>query len=132
MKKKTRLIPLTINRAKWARGGYNGESRLLNDDGNMCCLGFACRARGFRAENIKDIGTPSSLEGGGSRVTRMEKLGPMVTSEFNNSDETDHAVSINDNQRISDKMREYRLKPILKKLGFAAKFVGPTRPISDK
>jgi len=33
---------VTIDRLKWARGGINGSPRLLNKDGNMCCLGFAC------------------------------------------------------------------------------------------
>lgn len=34
------------------------------------------------------------------------------------------AIGINDDDSISDKMREYRLKPILKKLGYDVTFTG--------
>lgn len=35
------MTVLKIIRDEWARGGNNGLSSLLNDDGNKCCLGFA-------------------------------------------------------------------------------------------
>lgn len=131
--KKTKLIPLTINRAKWARGGYNGDSMLLNSKGNMCCLGFACRVVGIPANKLKGIGTPQTVTGVKALTGKLGKMveAPSYAKSIVNSDDTDAAVGVNDDDKISDKMREYKLKPILKKLGFAAKFVGPTRPISD-
>ena len=123
--KKAKLIPLTIARAKWARGGYNGNAALLNKDGNMCCLGFACRAAGFSAKAIKGHGEPQDLRDASGQPTRVaKKLGALVVC---NGQFVEDAISINDNDRISDKMREHKLKPILKRLGFAVKFTGPTR-----
>jgi hypothetical protein len=131
--KKVKLIPLTIDRNKWARGGYNGEAALLNDDGNMCCLGFACRASGLAAKTIKGIGLPGDLPDESLDPVRMaKKLGKLVkrtTTDgiYSDGRYVDDAVCTNDDNNISESMREYRLKPILKKLGFSVKFVGPTR-----
>ncbi len=136
MSKKTKLIPLTINRKKWARGGLNGEAALLNDQGNMCCLGFACRASGVAAKTLDGYGFPEDLA---SEVKQPERLGKKlgklveVTREenivtFNNTAGVVQAQGVNDDDTISEKMREYKLKPILKKLGFDVTFVGPARP----
>ena len=130
---KEKLIPLTINRNKWARGGYNGDSMLLNTESNMCCLGFACRALGVSAKTIKQVAMPDSLANRAAQPSyTAKKLGRLVVSEdegYGNSNPTDDAQSINDDEDISDKMREFRLKPILQKLGFAVKFVGPARDV---
>lgn len=48
----TKLITLTIDRKRWARGGKKGEAALLNDEGNMCCLGFACKKLGVSEEQL--------------------------------------------------------------------------------
>lgn len=51
----------TIDRRKWARGGKNGDSQLLNYLGNRCCLGFYLKACGVPDENILNMGMPSEV-----------------------------------------------------------------------
>lgn len=126
-KKKQKLIPLTINRKRWARGGKNGEAALLNRESNMCCLGFACRAIGFSKNDIKDEFSPKGLAN--ISLSACERLDKLVVSGpdgnvWRNSEDTAKAIIINDSGDISDKMREYRLKPILRRLGFDVKFTG--------
>ena len=53
---------LIIDRKKWARGGNGGLSSLLNDDGNMCCLGFAAiQITGLTEEQIQGFGQYEEL-----------------------------------------------------------------------
>lgn len=141
MKNKTKLKPLTINRKRWARGGFNGEAMLLNNQDSMCCLGFACKARGILEDDLLRCGSPEDLLAYSENDEKLfKKLGLMVTKtvEYDDEDYEDEtayadtdavtdAIGINDDPKISDAMREYRLKPILRRLGFDVKFVGPTR-----
>lgn len=139
-KKPVKLKKLIINRAKWARGGKNGSAALLNSAGNMCCLGFACARLGFTKDQLADEGEPLSLAESLEDVEKIRKLGGLVTivtdeswddedeeiHTYDNSKWSSEAIYINDDDSISDKMREYRLKPILRRAGFDVKFVGPT------
>jgi len=51
------MTTLTIQRDKWARGKNNGLSALLNDDGNMCCMGFAAiQITGLTPDQIRGFG----------------------------------------------------------------------------
>jgi hypothetical protein len=58
---------LTIQRSKWRRGGGDdskhpaGPTRLLNEKGFMCCLGFDALACGVPAEEIHDVGEPEEI-----------------------------------------------------------------------
>lgn len=50
---------LTITRSEWNRGGSNGATSLLNENG-MCCLGFASKQiGGLKDHEIRDKGCPS-------------------------------------------------------------------------
>jgi hypothetical protein len=51
----------TIKRSKWARGGINGKSALLNNQGNMCCLGHYAKACGFSNNDIDSLSGPVDL-----------------------------------------------------------------------
>jgi hypothetical protein len=51
----------TIKRSKWARGGMNGPSALLNSLGNMCCLGHYSKACGFSNEEINELDEPRHI-----------------------------------------------------------------------
>ena len=46
------LTKLVIDRSKWGAGG------LLNDDGKMCCLGFASKACGASEDEIGGLAFP--------------------------------------------------------------------------
>jgi hypothetical protein len=119
----TKLIPLRINRKRWARGSKNGNSELLNSEGNMCCLGFACRKLGLKPDDILNMGTPASavalLE-----TSKHAMLDPLVTKQMCNRAAVRLAVYENDDTLISDDVREARLVPILAQLGFKVSFVG--------
>lgn len=140
-KKTKKLIPLTINRKRWARGGKNGDAALLNTEGNMCCLGFACKKLGFSVNEINGIGAPCDLmdalqETKAQAERAAKKLAPLAKYRVVMADEygvdvrgeqkasTDNAMSINDDTDITDSVRERKLVPVLKRLGFNVKFVG--------
>lgn len=65
----TKRKKLTIDRTKWARvvkavdgtlSSPNGDSYLLNDDSNMCCLGFDARyLHDVQDEGLAGRGVPS-------------------------------------------------------------------------
>ena len=58
MKKK-----LIIDRSKWRTGthGY-GPTKLLNDEGYMCCLGFACKVEGLENNQICGTARPDKVK----------------------------------------------------------------------
>lgn len=56
---------LKITRSKWLRDNGNDPEYiglLLNDEGGMCCLGFACKQlAGMEDKELLDLGTPASV-----------------------------------------------------------------------
>lgn len=59
---------VVIDRSKWRSGGAGssasgtGLTKLLNGDGYMCCLGFACgQLAGVSQKDLLDTPTPSML-----------------------------------------------------------------------
>ena len=63
-------MKLTIDRSKWRFGGVFwsadhikkiGITRLLNDQGNMCCLGFLSLACGYKEEDISGYIDPEAI-----------------------------------------------------------------------
>jgi hypothetical protein len=108
--KEKRLV-CTVNRRTWARGGKNGLSRLLNGDGNMCCLGFLGVASGVSKESLFNKLTP-----GGLSLQEQDKYPIVNLWEF--------FVETNDNQNMTDADREKRLKEAARENGFSFRFVG--------
>lgn len=94
----TKLKTLVIDCNKWVRGSSPfelGRIRLLNDKGNMCCLGFDCEQnRGCKREDILDVYAPWTISK--QRIFDEE------------------AMSINDDAYISDKERIKRLRKCMK------------------
>lgn len=109
---------LVIDRSKWACGGRGGVSALLNDVGNMCCLGFYAKACGVNEVNLQNIYTPSGIyeEDRGS-------LSPKV-ADFGDTDWTDVAMQINDNPELRQSSREQILTAHFRAIGILVKFVG--------
>ena len=98
------MTTLTIDRSKWARGKNNGLSALLNDDGNMCCLGFAAiQITGLTPDDIQGFGQYEELLA--HREFLLENGGPFVEG-FDSEEDYDEqlidtkfhnrAVAIND------------------------------------
>ena|SRR5271154_1987156 len=61
-KKITDKKSFTIIRSKWARGCENGQSKLLNYEGNMCCLGQYLKSCGATDDMLLNNAEPSDLD----------------------------------------------------------------------
>lgn len=119
---------LTIERAKWRRGGDTpekvaefGETVLLNDSGLMCCLGFDAHACGIPKKNLLGVGNPSDLAAEdlvrhGSRYAQM-RLVRRVDRWVDNGAVL-RAIKANDSRRLSERQREARIRRELKSLGW--------------
>jgi hypothetical protein len=128
MAKKRRV--LTVDRGKWLCGSLResvfGISRLRNDAGMMCCLGFDAIACGVPADRIRGAFRPGDLETKGlpesyvaSRVNTKGQRHPVEL-----------AIAANDARAISQQERERRVRKHLMKLGWDdVRFVG--KPPSD-
>ncbi len=123
----------TINRSKWVHGGERikdilGTSELLNDCGNMCCLGFYAKACGVPEDKLSGIATPEQVRAGTTRV-------PYMTTNFENkyrvnSDLASGLMSINDheegsdNENISLKDKEKLVRDKFKEIDVRVRFTG--------
>jgi len=120
---------LIIDRIKWRTGGttFNdkfGETKLLNEKGMMCCLGFYCVQIGNKTPNeISDIALPESLQ---SCEGIEELIKPVFLSditEYKNNDFTESAIYINDSESLSNEFREIQIHQHFKKINVDVKFV---------
>lgn len=129
---------VTIDRAKWAREikgkpNHMGNIALLNEQGNMCCLGFVCKAYGVSnkamlgVENPNDVDhprVPSIL----IRYDEYSSGGPLLSAL------ADNTISLNDCGRIPAKELERELKKLFKEAGIELVFSGrtPTKAVPMK
>lgn len=107
--KKDRIKTLTIYRNFW------GMHNLLSDTGNrMCCLGHLGLACGIPKEKMRSVGSPSSLE---------DKFNAKYPKQFT---ETffDQAVVINDQEDLTTKEKEEKLRILFKRYGVQLRFTG--------
>lgn len=110
----------TVRRSKWRRGGPHyseknkGTTFLLNEEGYMCCLGFACNQI-CRIPMEKLLNNSYPWEVANSNTT-------FVDSEGNSPDFVKKAVNINDNEKISNKVREARLTKLFADNGIKVTF----------
>ena len=106
------MLNLLITRDKWVRGqsGIFGKSRLLNNKGNMCCLGFLGKTCGVPVNEMLDKVYPIDL---GPEYTKLfpEGLKGMVV-DF-----------IRSNDSGSEKTREETLKELFLTIGVTVEFV---------
>lgn len=107
----------TIIEEKWARGQRNGNCNLLNDNGNMCCLGFLCISEGA-VVNVGE-GLPrhvGNLPGHLLPLLEKSENDPTVSLEW-------AIAKINDDSEISDNARKEKLAPLFSEIGFEARYV---------
>ena len=118
---------LVIKRSKWARGILNGYSALLNDKGNMCCLGFDARACGFGPKFLKDAGTPEDMDF--KNKTRAVEKAPhlLMFSDMDGHVEDTvfvrQAMETNDDVDISESAREQELYELFHHEGIVVEFI---------
>lgn len=100
-----------------------GEPALKNDEGFMCCLGFACRAMGVKNGRLLNSQLPADIEG----ITLESKAGRyFLNSELKNNQVTRDIAAVNDDPRLSPSKIKAKLKSLFNKLNIDINFV-PTK-----
>lgn len=67
-------MKVTIDRAKWNTGERLGISRLLDENGARCCLGFLVKACDIDDDQMLDVGLPSEVGLDDFGTERSERL----------------------------------------------------------
>lgn len=118
---------VTVKMSEWLRGGLfkTKETSVLvsGTTGKMCCLGFVGKALGGLTKvDMEDVKIPSL-------VTHITSKFPnsLVNKKYNGllgcTDICYTLMKINDDGRISDKMRMYRLNRLKNQSGIEFVFV---------
>lgn len=114
-----------IDRATWRCGGTgphrhgDGNTLLLNEQGDMCCLGHMALQSGCCEFEIESRGTPLFV----SRLSQ-DKL---LSGVGDHSGFVDAAITINDNYTLSREEREEKLIELGKKYDVEISFTGEYR-----
>ena len=110
---------VVIDRSKWRTGGVGinatgeGQTKLLNEEGFMCCLGFMCKSHKIKTLGL---GAPS-----GTRkvplLTELNDVNPNLFSttdhpKYKNTTLCEQAMNINDSEVTSREEKEERLKSL--------------------
>lgn len=105
MKKDKLPKNLIIDRKKWLRGEGSFKSYLLRlPDGKQCCLGQIALQCGYSERKIeKEVG-PEDID-----------FKPFINKDGFNTSACERAMSINDNEKTTDKHKEKYLKNLFKK-----------------
>ena len=139
-----------VDRATWGHGGSRGVySKAWQKEGypheavsidpmllepatkTLCCLGFVANQCGVPKKALLNVGMPEDI---GSHEEKLEGvLISTLETEFpRNNTLAVEAQTINDDDRITNKQREEKLKEVFKKHGFTLRFAGkyPTKPFT--
>ena len=108
-----------IKRSNWLRGKGSFRSRLLNDYGEMCCLGFLGKACGMSKRTLYGQTCPIMVDEFGVRYP--EKIINAKTKS--NTKACKRLMVTNDSERIKDSDREKSLKRQFKRIGITVKFI---------
>ena len=94
---------VSVDRSRWARAGVKkGQSQLLNEQGNMCCLGFAEVELGVPEGSLDGLHIPH-------HVQKRLGIDNLLTSPVCQT-AVYKALKANDNIYISGAVREARIK----------------------
>ena len=130
-KRVKKLYKVTIDRSKWRTGDEGphatgkGETKLRNDQGYKCCLGFICRTIQPRTK-ITNCSYPYTT---GVAVPLLTKPKPYYKGleyeyAFQHSDLSREAAAINDKDGTTLRQKEKALKALFKDTPIALEFVG--------
>ena len=115
--KKKELKEVVIKRSRWhwnTEGRVCFESALRLENGKQCCLGFLCRAEGYKAKEIIGVGFPSGLVGLRSTVPFPAILLGDLEKKI---------TLVNDGPAKSEPAREKKIARLFKRAGYLATFV---------
>ncbi len=123
--RKTPPKEFEVDRSKWVHGRKNtetlGATSLLNENGNMCCLGFYAKACGATKESILGHGYP----GGELNIPLMGEgyNDDYGWSSYRNSALCREAMTAND-ASTDKKEKETKIKELFKEGGVKLTFTG--------
>ena len=134
-KRVKKLYKVTIDRSKWRTGDKGpratgkGETKLRNDRGYKCCLGFICRVI-QPSTKITDCTYPYTT---GNDIPLLTVLNPdymglQYQYKFKHSAISREAAEINDDMNTSLREKEKALKALFKDTPIALEFVGEPTP----
>ncbi len=124
---------LIIRENKWVHGGNDndskqrksrrkGESALLNNKGNMCCLGHLAKSCGLYNYEIKNVYTPGTFGYDlNHKDSTLEKINNSVFKKliFSGGDSKvcKELIAANDAYDINITQRKYKIKKLMKEIG---------------
>jgi len=117
------ITEFTVKRSEWLRGGLDlKKSKLMNDMGERCCLGFLGQACGINDKNMIGLYRPYE-------TYTLNKSGyglwPAFLVDYDNEINTSSCnaiMAVNDSYYYSDAKREELLKKEFKKHGITINF----------
>jgi hypothetical protein len=122
-----------INRTKWRSGGEGlkasgkGETELYNKEGFSCCLGFASHQLAkCNKDKLKGESFPCFLDKVITPLTERDRFNYVVDTDF-----TTECVAINDDEIITRKQREAKLKRKFKANDLELEFYGEYTDYND-
>lgn len=117
--KSSKVLTTVVSRKKWLRGEQRkGCYSYLRRKGDkkQCCLGFRARVGGAKACEIEGRWSPEQV-----------KSGPFFTAKFvedyKDTQLAKDMMNVNDDEDMTDRVREARLKKLFKKAGERIRFV---------
>ena len=130
MTTKTRKV--RIKRSKWLRGQRWGKhyplsgacTMMCDQDGNMCCLGFAAnQISGVTKNRMLETFAPSDVYRGKSFLTKLDTRFTYTSRCVDNNQFAKRAMKINDNANYRETTREKKLITLFAKNGIELEFV---------
>ena len=120
-----KVIEFTIEEDRWSYVDNNfkrpnGDPRLLNDKGAMCCLGFYSRACGISPIHLFEESCPSDIY----KKLTSEMLWLLNLQNHDSSYKAHYLMRANDNSFTCPlSVRKKEIKKIFKQQGVKVKFV---------
>lgn len=111
-----------VDRKTWYRGQGGITSRLLNFEGQRCCIGFVAQQCGVPDEACRDI---VSVDGIRKLITSRAAWPAWFIGDFGrDTKDLGQAYRINDDKDITDEARESALEELFASHGDTMEFVG--------
>lgn len=93
-----------VDRKTWARGGINGNARLLNNEGCKCCFGFLAEQVGITLASMRNESSPSC-----THLSPPSNIRFLLDEEGGDKAWVHEAMMVNDDEGILDGYRESEL-----------------------
>lgn len=112
----TGVSSFVINRAVWLRGEGGEKSVLFRpEDKKMCCLGIYLSECGVDTHRMRDVGEPGLLS---------DEMVPSWTRTAAKGTPVCELIQVNDDEQISDAVREQAITEKFARQGVTVTFEG--------